>query len=305
MIMRIPFLFLCCGIGFICILNTLLAVSSSDSLSIKERRQLVESNVPTADFNKAKELLQEASNLIYHRYQFNRSDTYQFFLEVSNLPPYSWDIQKYKIAQKIVDGDKSKPYLMVFGGSSVTAGHDNYYYQSYPFVLERRLSPAFEALGVKLVVRNTAQGANNCRPFDYCYESMGGEHADFILWEQSFNCGRDRAIFEYMARVAYWSGAVLFYMASGGWMPSGCPPSKVQGLLVCRSVTSLLFQKFRPENCIMLSLIFLNVFCLVRFALSCCPMTDLAGPHLGDVEPGAVWNNRESPPCNGGECSRI
>lgn len=188
--------------------------------------------VQAFDATKAKGLINEIANLIHHRFEFNRSDTYQFFLEASNLPPYSWDIQKFKIAKKIAQGDNS-PYTMIFGGTSVTAGHDNYYSQSYPFVFERRIAPILEAVGVKLVVRNIAQGANNCRPFDYCYESMGGENADFIAWEQSFNCGRDRAIFEYMARVAYWSNAVIFYMASGGWMPSGCPPSEVRDEVKC------------------------------------------------------------------------
>ena len=108
----------------------------------------------------------------------------------------------------------------------MTAGHDNYYHQAHPFVFERRIAPILEAAGVKLIVRNIAQGANNCRPFAYCYESMGGEGADFIAWEQSFNCGRDRAVFEYMARVAYWSNSVLYYMASGGWIPN-CPASTV------------------------------------------------------------------------------
>lgn len=178
------------------------------------------------DFTKAKSLLHDTANLIYRRFDFDRPDTYQFFQEVSNLPPYSWDIQKYKLAKKIVERNSS--YLMIFGGSSVTAGHDNYYHQSHPFVFERRIAPIMEAAGVKLVVHNTAQGANNCRPFGYCYESMGGENADFIAWEQSFNCGRDRGMFEYIARVAYWSGAVLYYMASGGWIPQGCPPSTVR-----------------------------------------------------------------------------
>ena len=34
--------------------------------------------------------------------------------------------------------------------------------------------------------------------------TIGGFNADFIMWEQSFNCGRDRGIFELMARNAYW-----------------------------------------------------------------------------------------------------
>jgi len=104
--------------------------------------------------------------------------------------------------------------------------------------------------------------------------TIGGFNADFIMWEQSFNCGRDRGIFELIARNAYWYyynpylsiylsssfiiihychyhhyphlsiylniylsiylfiyhryGAVIYYMASGGYIPSGCPKSKEQ-----------------------------------------------------------------------------
>jgi len=141
-------------------------------------------------------------------------------------------MQKYKIAVKILESLQNKSenstttYLMVFGGSSVTAGHDNYYYQSHPFVFERRLKDIFKSIGIDLLVRNIAQGANNCLPYNYCYEAMGGFDADFIMWEQSFNCGRDRGIFELMARNAYWYGAVIYYMASGGYIPSICPKSK-------------------------------------------------------------------------------
>ena len=145
--------------------------------------------VHSLDFSNAKTLIHDAANLIYRRFEFDRAVNYQFFLEVSNMPPYGWDMQKYKIAKKIVDGGNSS-YLMIFGGSSVTAGHDNYYHQAHPFVFERRIAPILEAAGVKLIVR------------------------------------KDRAVFEYMARVAYWSNSVLYYMASGGWIPN-CPASTV------------------------------------------------------------------------------
>ncbi|KAJ1429011.1 hypothetical protein B484DRAFT_449606, partial [Ochromonadaceae sp. CCMP2298] len=176
------------------------------------------------DYAKALDSIHDTANLLYQRYEFNRSDTYQFFLEVSNMPPYGWDQMKFKIAQKMVDGNSA--YTMIFGGSSVTAGHDNYYRQAHPFVFERRIKPLLAAVGVDLVVRNIAQGANNCRPYEYCYDSMGGEGSDFIQWEQSFNCGRDRSTFEYMARLAAWSNATLYYMASGGWIPQGCSPTQ-------------------------------------------------------------------------------
>lgn len=74
----------------------------------------------------------------------------------SNMPDYAWDILKYKIAKKFIDRNSS--FLFIFGGSSVTAGHDNYYNQSYPLVLERRLKPVFDALGISLLVHNIAQG---------------------------------------------------------------------------------------------------------------------------------------------------
>lgn len=139
------------------------------------------------------------------------------------MPTYGWDILKYKIAKKIVDGGSY--FRMTFGGSSVTAGHDNWYNESWPFVFERRMSKIFDTLGVELQVHNIAQGANNCRPSIYCYEAMGGFKPDWIGWEQSFNCGRSRDIFELFARIAYEYEAVAFYTASGAFLPKECDKS--------------------------------------------------------------------------------
>jgi hypothetical protein len=71
---------------------------------------------------------------------------------------------------------------MVFGGSSVTAGHDNQYQQSYPQVFQRRMKSIFEQLHIEFSVRNIAQGANDCYPSDLCYETMGGFDPDFLGW---------------------------------------------------------------------------------------------------------------------------
>ena len=113
--------------------------SSSSSLSSI-------SSSSSINFTYAKELLHSAANLIYHRYELNRNDSEQFFLEVcsisfiiiishhhhhissyhyhhhhyhhhhhhhqykqvSNIPSYSWDIQKYKIALKILQSMQSQ-----------------------------------------------------------------------------------------------------------------------------------------------------------------------------------------------------
>jgi hypothetical protein len=193
--------------------------------------------IDTSKFSIALKQLDEAANLVYQRYEFHRQDLFQFFIESSNMPQYAWDLIKYKLAEKIVRGDENEQYLMIFGGTSVTAGHDNYYNQSYPFVFERRLKSAFETLGIKLLVHNIAQGANNCRPSDHCYNAMGGDQADFMSWEQSFNCGRSRDVMEFMARYAYWNGAVMYYVASGGFMPDSCAPSSDKIPWICEEWT--------------------------------------------------------------------
>jgi len=176
-------------------------------------------------FKKPLELINNIANLVYQRFEFHHKQRFQFFLGSANMPAYAWDLIKYKIAKKILLR-QNETYLMIFGGSSVTAGHDNYYHQAYPFVVERRMKDIFDALGMNLVVHNIAQGSNNCRPSNYCYGGMGGENADFIGWEQSFNCGRAKDIMEYIARVAYWSGAVVYYSASGAFLTNGCAPTK-------------------------------------------------------------------------------
>lgn len=94
-------------------------------------------------------------------------------------------------------------------------------------IVDKRMGPLFRALGINLIVHNIAQGANNCNPYDLCYESMGGHDPDWVGWEQSYNCGHDEAMFELTARWAGWSKnrGVIYYSASGAWAPNACPPS--------------------------------------------------------------------------------
>jgi hypothetical protein len=203
-----------------------------ESTVTHEHRQDIRNKPIHANFEKALELIQNVSNLIYQRYEFHNTNWFQFFLGSSNLGSESWDLIKYKIAKKILlfhphssEKTPNATYLMIFGGSSVTAGHDNYYQDAYPFVFERRMNDIFHELGMKLLVHNIAQGDNHCRPSDYCYEAQGGDNPDFLSWEQSFNCGKEKDIFELMARIAYWSGGVVYYSASGGFIPNKCGPT--------------------------------------------------------------------------------
>ena len=185
-------------------------------------------SIASKSLNDAEARALDMINLIYQRFEFS-TPRIQFLLTAANLPTTAWDIMKYKIAKKFVDGNST--ILFIFGGSSVTAGHDNYYNESYPSVFERRMQGVFRELNIDFQVHNIAHGTNKCRPSDLCYEAMGGYNADWLGWEQSFDCGRDRGIFELMARTAYWNRAVLYFAASGGFSPGHCPPSNVR--LVC------------------------------------------------------------------------
>ena len=93
-------------------------------------------------------------------------------------------------------------------------------------VFNRRMKPIFDALGIELVVRNIAHGANPCRPSDLCYEAMGGDNPDWLSWEQSYNC-KSADIFELMAKTAVLNRARLFITASGAFVPDHCEMSNV------------------------------------------------------------------------------
>lgn len=200
-----------------------LVASIHATLANAEGRRLGVPEELSKRLSKALEQIDDMANLVYQRFEFHNAKLYQFFIGSANIPVYGWDLIKYRLAKKILQGDQS--YIMLFGGSSVTAGHDNYYNQSYPFVVERRMKSIFDTIGVKLEVRNIAQGSNNCRPSNYCYEAMGGENADWVGWEQSFNCGRNRDIHELIARVAHWAKGVVHYSASGAFLTTDCAPS--------------------------------------------------------------------------------
>uniref|UniRef100_A0A7S0WUK3 Uncharacterized protein n=1 Tax=Pyramimonas obovata TaxID=1411642 RepID=A0A7S0WUK3_9CHLO len=90
---------------------------------------------------------------------------------------------KLKMALLSSPSSDLRTYTVVFGGTSVTAGHDNYYNESHPFVFERLASCAFVAAGLKLVVRNTAMGFNQGLPYSLCAATYYGEDTDLAIWE--------------------------------------------------------------------------------------------------------------------------
>ncbi|KAL7443652.1 hypothetical protein ACHAXH_009511 [Discostella pseudostelligera] len=82
-------------------------------------------------------------------------------------------------------------FVMAFAGYSVTVGRGNHLEQSYPFVLEKILSPILELppLNIKLTVRNSAIGGIPSFPYGWCLRNFLGEDADLVSWDYGMNEG--------------------------------------------------------------------------------------------------------------------
>jgi hypothetical protein len=124
-----------------------------------------------------------------------RIDEFPNFLSSPIISHTSWQILKLKFERKILSSilnsskhDEEVSFVMSFMGSSVTAGHDSPFNQSYAMVVKDLMDPAFKALGIKLISRNVAIGNNPCIPYDLCPRTFAGADADLIHWEQGYNC---------------------------------------------------------------------------------------------------------------------
>lgn len=95
---------------------------------------------------------------------------YPYFLSYVHVPKQSWDIQKSKFI-KLILRTGTRSFVVGFSGSSVTAGHDNYFREAYPQIFYEALAPIFRELRIELVVRNHALGNNPCYPYDACIET--------------------------------------------------------------------------------------------------------------------------------------
>ena len=99
--------------------------------------------------------------------------------------------------------DEDKKFTVAFAGTSVTAGHDNWFNQSYPLVYEETMRPILEAGGVDFTVRNHATGGNAISPSHFCAPSQLDGHPsdlDHVVYEFAMISARDDCRFEYFVR---------------------------------------------------------------------------------------------------------
>jgi len=103
-------------------------------------------------------------------------EKYPKFLQSAHMHKSSWLDMKVRFMKAIVAADithqkkdaipgLSDQFVISFTGSSVAAGHDSRFDQSYPIVAGNWMEPAFTAVGVNLTVRNVAMGNNPCMPY--------------------------------------------------------------------------------------------------------------------------------------------
>lgn len=91
----------------------------------------------------------------------------------------------------------NRPFVMAFGGYSVTVGRGNYFNQSFPFVTKRVLGQTFQdLLGIPLEVRNAAIGGIPSFPYGFCMKHFLGDDADVISWDYSMNEGKGATVLE-------------------------------------------------------------------------------------------------------------
>ena len=144
-------------------------------------------------------LVKEAKARIHSKWDVDR---YPLFLSLVHAPSSSFALQKQKLQALLLSSAARQQFIMGFSGSSVTAGHDNYFHEAFPSVLNATLRPIFKSLDIELVVRNHAFGNNPCCPYNDCLETHLGDDLDILAWEQSMNCGRDPRPVETFLRAA-------------------------------------------------------------------------------------------------------
>lgn len=177
----------------------------------------------TYNFERAKTLAAKIRGDIHEYWQI---DDFPAFKKTMHIPKAEWETYKRKFEHLLTHPNSTKTFTIAFGGSSVTAGHDNFLNEAYPALVQRQLMPLFSLLGVRLQVLNVGIGNNPCYPYDLCMEAHIPGNTDLISWEQSLNCGRNPEPVEAFIRTSAQSNKrpMILIMASGTpyWEPQDC-----------------------------------------------------------------------------------
>lgn len=175
----------------------------------------------------------EAIDLLEKEWEIHQ---YPNFLHSVKMSTKGWEMLRVRFEKKILEGliyGKSQ-FVAGFMGSSVTAGHDSLFSQSFPVVIGNFLNSTMSSLNVHFVSRNLAIGNNPCMPYDLCPLTFAGADADLVHWEQTYNCGFGdcQMILERFIRqsISIPSHPIVIFAdsATPNWRLKDCPADLVQ-----------------------------------------------------------------------------
>jgi hypothetical protein len=156
---------------------------------------------------------------------------FPIFLESVKMGNRGWEMMKNRFELKILEGLRNgrSDFLAGFLGSSVTAGHDSPFSQSFSVLIEDIMNSTTSALNVNFIAANLAIGNNPCMPYDVCPLTFVGPTADLVHWEQTYNCGFEnrQMILETFIRQSLHipSLPILLFADSytSNWLETDCP----------------------------------------------------------------------------------
>lgn len=98
------------------------------------------------------------------------------------------------------------PFVWATGGHSSTAGHGNFYNQSYTIYLERAAKDVFGGLGLNFTARAYAMGGTTAAPeVAFCMKEIFGMDIDILVWD----FGMTDAYNMWMESLYHWRGALI------------------------------------------------------------------------------------------------
>ena len=105
----------------------------------------------------------------------------------------SWEGIKNKMARKILAvqiTETPQPFVWATGGHSASAGHGNFFNESYTATMGVASGPIFEAVGLDFLARNYAMGATACgMEIASCMKEVFGHDVDILSWDYGMTTG--------------------------------------------------------------------------------------------------------------------
>ena len=105
----------------------------------------------------------------------------------------AWDGMKNKMARKILAAqiaEAPQPYVWATGGHSASAGHGNFFTESYTATMGVAGGPIFEAVGLDFLARNYAMGGTSCgMEVASCMKEVFGHDIDVLSMDYGMTTG--------------------------------------------------------------------------------------------------------------------